>query len=465
MEQSIVIHWFRQDLRLEDNPALTEAANQGAVLPIYIFDDETDQHMGAASRVWLHHSLQSLNESLEGKLAIYQGDAKDILQKLIQTYKISDIYWNKCYEPAFLKRDAEIQKTITCNIHEYNGALLWNPDKIKTNNGKIYHVFTPFYNNGCLQAPFPRKPLAAPKLKLTNDTHYSTSLDKLALLPKHPWYKETLSHWDIGEAAAQNQLNTFLRQGLKNYDMGRDIPASNAVSKLSPYLRFGEISPNIVWYKTLDAEVHEKEIKSFCRQLGWREFAYYMLYHHPYLPKENLQTKFNNFSWDHNPQALRAWQKGETGIPFVDAAMRQLWQEGYMHNRVRMVVGSFLVKNLRIHWRHGLAWFDHCLFDADLASNSASWQWVAGTGIDAAPYFRIFNPVLQGQKFDPEGLYTRKFVPELKYLPNKYLFCPWEAPPHILQKANIDLGTTYPLPAIDLKSSRNQALQAYKEIK
>ncbi len=464
METPNAIHWFRQDLRLNDNPALFAAAKQGRILPIYIFDDETNQSMGAASRVWLYYSLQSLNQSLEGKLAIYRGSAKDILQQLVKTYKISDIYWNKCIEPAFLTRDAKIIEEISCKIHEYNGSLLWDPKTIKTNNGGIYRVFTPFYNNGCLNAVFPRKPLPIPELTLTHDASHSFSLDSLALLPEHLWYQNVISHWKIGEDAAQEQLKTFLHQGLNHYSTGRDIPSSNAVSKLSPYLHFGEISPNILWYDALNTDLPEKEIQNFCRQLGWREFSYYMLYHQPHLPTHNLQSKFDNFSWHYDPQILKAWQKGKTGIPFVDAAMRQLWQEGYIHNRARMVAGSFLVKNLRMHWKNGLEWFNHCLFDADLANNSAGWQWVAGTGIDAAPYFRIFNPVLQGQKFDPEGLYTRKYIPELKYLPKKYLFCPWQAPSHILQQAKIELGRTYPLPIVNLQSSRTQALQAYQDI-
>lgn len=465
MENTSVIHWFRQDLRLNDNPALLEAAKQGNLLPIYIFDDETDQSMGEASRVWLHYSLQSLNKFLQGKLAIYRGEAKDILLKLSQRYNISAIHWNKCYEPAFLARDAEIIKTASCKIHEYNGSLLWDPKAITKNDGGIYRVFTPFYNNGCLRASFPRRPFAAPKAQYICDELDSIPLDALELLPKHSWYKSTISHWKIGENAAQKQLKTFLNQGLKDYDIKRDIPSADAVSCLSPYLHFGEISPNSIWHGAFDSNIHEKQIYSFCRQLGWREFSYYMLYHHPHLPTQNLQTKFDNFSWHHNPHTLQAWQQGQTGIPFVDAAMRQLWQEGYIHNRARMASGSFLVKNLRIHWKHGLDWFNQCLFDADLANNSAGWQWVAGTGIDAAPYFRIFNPMLQGQKFDPHGVYTRKYVPELALLSDKYLFCPWKAPEQVLQEAKIALGKSYPFPIIDLQSSRAQALQAYQDIK
>ena len=268
----------------------------------------------------------------------------------------------------------------------------------------------------------------------------------------------------IGEKGAYKRLEHFISQGLDQYKEGRNFPSKPYVSRLSPHLRFGEISPNQVWH-TLVNMGDDKNINHFCSELGWREFSYNLLYHNPDLPKRNLQSKFDNFPWQENRMALKAWQKGQTGVPMVDAGMRELWQTGYMHNRVRMIVGSFLVKNLRLHWHHGERWFWDTLVDADLANNSASWQWIAGCGADAAPYFRIFNPITQGEKFDPNGDYIRSYVPEISNLPNKYLFCPWEAPASVLDSSGIKLGQTYPEPIINIRVSREKALEAFKSLK
>ncbi|MEJ2056560.1 MAG: deoxyribodipyrimidine photo-lyase [Desulfofustis sp.] len=291
----------------------------------------------------------------------------------------------------------------------------------------------------------------------------AATIDDLGLRPDQSWCSKLERQWRIGESAAHQVLDEFIDQTLQRYKSKRDYPAIAATSRLSPYLHFGEISPQTVWQRLTETGVDENGA-AFKRQLVWREFSYSLLYHNPRLPEQNLKTKFDRFPWAHSQRRLQHWQQGRTGYPFVDAGMRELWQTGFMHNRVRLVVGSFLVKNLLIHWHHGAEWFWDTLLEADLANNSANWQWVAGCGTDAAPYFRIFNPVSQGLKYDPDGSYTRRFVPELQKLPTKFLFCPWEAPAEILDEAGIELGTTYPRPIVDLKLSRQKALDGFKSL-
>jgi deoxyribodipyrimidine photo-lyase len=464
------IIWFRQDLRVKDNPALVEAVTAGDILPIYILDDinANEDKMGGASRVWLHHALTSLNETLKGHLNFYKGDAKTIINQLCEENSIDAVYWNRCYEPWRISRDKEIKKTLQEKgvlIKSYNASLLWEPWQVLKKDSTPYKVFTPFYRRGCLSAIPPRMPLPIPeRMTFSESKTSSLRLEQLDLLPKIQWHKEIEEHWDSSENGAEEALVTFLEQGVTDYKEGRNIPAKANTSRLSPYLHFGQISPNQIWYQSLNRE-QNVQLDTFQSELGWREFSYSLLYHFPQLPRKNLQTKFDRFPWQWGGEKLRAWQQGNTGYPIVDAGMRELWQTGFMHNRVRMIVGSFLVKNLLLHWQQGEAWFWDCLVDADLASNSASWQWIAGCGADAAPYFRIFNPITQGEKFDKPGLYTRRFVPELKNLPDKYLFKPWEAPIEILQQAGIVLGDTYPEPIIDLKTTLEEALAAFNTLK
>ncbi len=470
MRKSMAVHWFRQDLRLADNPALTMAAKHDQILPIYIFDDLNigDKAMGEATKLWLHHSLNSLNKSLDGSLCLYKGDPAKILADLIKHYEVNAVYWNRCYEAFNIQRDKKIKEFLQKNgveVHSANCSLLWEPWTIKNGSGSPYKVFTPFYRKGCLKAEHPRYPLPKPrKANYKHDKNKSLTVNQLDLLPKVKWDKKIVTNWKIGEKEAYKRLHEFIDEGLLDYKDGRNFPSQACVSRLSPYLHFGEISPNQVWHTMLDVG-HDENVAHFCSELGWREFSYSLLYYNPDLSKNNLQSKFDNFPWNNNRNLLRAWQKGQTGVPMVDAGMRELWQTGYMHNRVRMVVGSFLVKNLRLHWRHGEEWFWDTLVDADLANNSASWQWVAGCGADAAPYFRIFNPVTQGQRFDPDGVYIRKFVPEIMGLPNKYLFSPWETPEDVLKEAGVKLGVDYPKPVVDLKASREAALKAYKSLR
>lgn len=439
-------------------------------MPIYIFDDTNagDLQAGAASRWWLHQSLTALNESLGGSLSVYCGDPNQILADLTSRLNITAVHWNRCYEPWQIVRDEKIKTDLASrNIaaESFNGSLLWEPWEVSKKDGTPYKVFTPYYQRGCLSARRPRTPLNAPAtLNLVEDPSSDASIDDLGLLSTFDWYGKLSQYWTVGEDAAQHRLQEFVEEDMEGYQEGRNFPAMQNVSRLSPHLHFGEISPNQAW-QAARQQSDSADCQHFQRELGWREFSHSLLYNFPDLPNKNLQAKFDYFPWTDNTQHLQSWQTGQTGHPLIDAGMRELWQTGYMHNRIRMVVGSFLVKNLLLDWRHGERWFWDCLLDADLANNSASWQWIAGCGADAAPYFRVFNPVLQGKKFDPYGEYTRRFVPELKNLPDKYLFNPWEAPAEVLTEAGIVLGENYPQPIVDLKLSRLQALEAYQAMK
>jgi len=466
------IVWFRQDLRTSDNPALHAASRSGRpVIPVYVLDDENagDWRMGAASRWWLHHSLSSLQRSFGDRLVLLRGDASRLIPELVQATGAAAVLWNRCYEPWRIARDGRIKEDLKqsgIEVRSFNGSLLWEPANTLKPNGEPYRVFTPFFRKGCVANGIPpRQPIDAPTELRAFDHYPGLELDALELLPKVRWYDGLSAAWSPGEADARQQLSEFIATGLDAYSEGRDRPDRPFVSRLSPHLHFGELSPNQAWYAIKAARPEpDNNADRFLAELGWREFSYNLLYHEPTLVDRNLQRKFDRMTWPTDERLLAAWQRGRTGIPFVDAGMRQLWRTGYMHNRVRMVVGSFLVKNLQQDWRSGARWFWDTLVDADLANNSASWQWVAGTGADAAPYFRIFNPVTQGRKFDPEGQYVRSYVPELARLPDKYLHCPWEAPEEILLAAGVRLGDTYPLPVVDLKASRERALAGFKSL-
>ncbi|MBR9865595.1 MAG: deoxyribodipyrimidine photo-lyase [Oceanospirillales bacterium] len=474
-----VIVWLRHDLRLRDNPALFYAAQQGPVIPVFIDDTggsdtaADEWSPGAASRCWLHHSLDSVNQQLEGCLKLFRGDPLKILSQLIEETGADAVFWNRCYTPQTVSRDSLIKrelKSAGINVHSYNGSLLWEPWEISKGDGTPYKVFTPFFRNGCLSAPTPDEPLPRPELQLVTGKDYANqiSLKQLQLLPDHPWYKRISEHWEISEDAAWKRLQQFTSERLQNYQKGRDFPSLEATSTLSPYLQWGQISPRQIWYYSQQQATRpglEDALDTFLKELGWREFSYYQLYHTPGMTRENLNQRFNHFPWRNDPDRCRDWQHGRTGFPVIDAGMRELWQTGYMHNRVRMLVGSFLVKNQLQHWHHGARWFWDTLVDADLASNSASWQWVAGCGTDAAPYFRIFNPVTQGQKFDPDGTYVRHYLPELARLPSRYIHTPWEAPESVLSEAGVILGQTYPHPILDLKETRREALDAFGQLK
>lgn len=469
-----VIVWFRQDLRLADNNAFREAAETGVpVLPVYVLDDEGagEWAMGAASRWWLHESLAALNADLEGGLYCLQGCAEALIPRLASQVDASGIFWNRCYEPWRIEQDSVVDACLSADgldVSVSGGSLLFEPDQVMKSDGSPYKVFTPYYRKGCLAAGrSPAAPVARPARFDLYRMPSGGSPDDLGLLPELHWYEEMAETWRPGEQGAGQRLNRFLQEGIRGYKDGRNRPDQEFVSRLSPHLHFGEISPGQIWFEARALE-HEAgtavDVDHFLSELGWREFSHYLLYHWPELPQENLQQKFDRFPWRDDPDALERWQRGQTGYPIVDAGMRQLWRTGYMHNRVRMIVGSFLVKNLLLHWHHGEKWFWDTLVDADLANNSASWQWIAGCGADAAPFFRIFNPVTQGQKFDPGGAYVRKYVPEIGRLPEKFIHQPWHAPEAVLAEADVRLGVDYPHPMVDLRTSRERALQAFKSL-
>ncbi len=475
---SVCILWFRQDLRLHDNPALIAAHQSGLpIVPVYILDDANagEWQQGGASRWWLHHSLKSLDASLENALIVRSGNAEKVLPELIKEFDAKAAYWNRCYEPWRIARDKKIKDDLTkkgLTVESSNASLLWEPWDVQKQDGTPYRVFTPFYRKGCLNAAPPATPKPKPKNLNIHARKGPSGLEQAQLLPRKPeprWDHKMEQHWVIGEAGARQRLKDFLAAEIAGYKEGRNFPARANVSRLSPYLHFGEISPREVWHASEAAALaqgKETDLDTFHSELGWREFSNALLYHFPTLPRSPLQTRFEAFPWAKNSgDALKRWQQGQTGFPIVDAGMRELWETGYMHNRVRMIVGSFLVKDLRLHWHHGEDWFWDCLVDADLANNSASWQWIAGCGADASPYFRVFNPMGQGLKFDPSGEYIRRWVPEIAALPDDLLNAPWEAPALVLREAGITLGKTYPHPMVDHKKAREEALAAFKQLR
>ncbi len=480
--QKPALVWFRDDLRVSDHPALFRAAETGRpVIAIYIIDDTTSgtRKLGGAQQWFLHHALKSLEENL-GKLSIpinfFRGSAERIVHQLVDENEIEEVFWNRRYGKTETSIDTDLKASLKQNgvsVHSSLGNLLHEPFLTKTGAGGPYRVYTPFWRALEAQGE-PRAPLGTPKdcaaAELTGSLT-SIPLDKLNLLPNRPnWAKGWEKLWDASEKGAQNTLSQFIDDGLLGYGEGRDFPAKKHFSKLSPYLRFGMISPYQFWHSVRAAQnfnnLNAKDCEKFLKQLVWREFSYHLLFHFPDIGWKNHQEKFDNFPWKTDAKDhLTRWQKGQTGYPIVDAGMRELWQTGFMHNRVRMVVGSFLVKHLLIDWREGEKWFWDTLVDADPANNTASWQWISGSGADAAPYFRVFNPMLQGKKFDAAGEYVRKFVPELKALPDKYLHSPWETPNDILEHCGVTLGETYPHPIVDHSTARDRALAAFKSLK
>ncbi len=449
-----VLFWFRNDLRINDNPGINFSSKKGLVFPIYIHDEKTK--IGSASKLWLHNSLLSLDKSLNNNLNFFIGNPLDIILSLCEKYNIENVVWNKSFEPKSIEIDSKIESALgkkNVAVDKFNASLLWEPESILKGDGTPYKVFTPFYRKGCLLfSSEPRKPVKITKHLDIFTPDQRNSINTLGLSDGKKWNGELVKHWDIGEVNATNKLEKFIKNGLSGYKKKRDFPAGQNNSMLSPHIHFGEISVNQIWHE-IKKYPEDKDSDHFLSEVGWREFSYYLLYHFRNLPEDNFQKKFDKFPWKYDEKLYDLWKKGLTGFPIIDAGMRQLWETGYIHNRVRMIVASFLVKNLQIHWHYGRDWFWECLVDADLASNSASWQWVAGSGADAAPYFRIFNPVLQSKKFDPNGEYIRKYVPELSKTEAKFIHSPWE-------KENNE----YIEPIIDLKSSREKALLFYNQI-
>ncbi len=462
--------WFRNDLRLADNPALHAAAAR-PILAVYVLDDEAAGawRMGGASRWWLHHSLESLGRGLQAggaKLVLRRGDAARIIPDLAAEVGAAEVHAARSFEPWMRALDRRVDgalKAAGVAFKRHLSMSLFAPDQVKTKTGGVYGVYTPF-SKACFEAGVAEEVLPAPE-RLEGIEADSDELADWGLLPTKPdWAGGMREAWEPGEAGAQKLLARFLADGIQNYDAARNLPGVNGTSRLSPHVHFGEISPRKV-FLAARAAGSGKGVFTFLKELLWREFAIYLLWHHPELPDAPLREDFEKFPWAEDEAGLTAWRKGLTGYPIVDAGMRELWRTGWMHNRVRMIVASFLVKHLLIPWQEGEKWFWDCLAEADLAANAASWQWVAGCGADAAPYFRVFNPVLQGKKFDPAGDYVRKFVPELAALPDEHIHAPWDAPEIVLTNARVTLGDTYPKPVIDLMEGRNRALAAYDKIK
>jgi deoxyribodipyrimidine photo-lyase len=474
-----LIYWFREDLRLADSPALTAAATSGRpVIACYIHDEESPGEWapGAASRWWLHHSLHALSlslRSLGGDLLLLSGSAVPTLLKLADDTGAAAIYCTRAHQPWASTLETELHHCCTeaaIEFRRFPGALLYEPEKVSTAEGKPYKVFTPFWR-ACGHLPEPAPPVGAPEaIEFPEYLPAGLNLEDLELLPTAPdWAAHWLDLWQPGEKGALERLNQFLAGTVAGYIEGRNHPAENATSRLSAHLRFGELSPRQVWHRARYVRAQKPasadHIDKFLSELGWREFSHHLLHHFPQLPEQPFKARFGQFPWAGQAQALQAWQRGQTGYPIVDAGMRELWHTGFMHNRVRMIVASFLTKHLLIHWRAGENWFWDTLVDADLANNACGWQWVAGSGADAAPYFRIFNPTLQGQKFDSRGDYVRRWVPELASLPDRYLHQPHTAPVQVLTTAGIRIGVDYPAPFIDHRYAREAALSAYNSIK
>ncbi len=474
-----VIVWFRNDLRLGDHRALTAAVKSGApVILLYVLDDETPGKwkMGGATRWWLHHSLAALGEDIAktgNSLILRRGPSRDIILKVAGACKAQAVYFSRSYEPASGALESELKtslekQSIACK--RFSGALLLEPEDIRTKAGDVFKVYTPFWR--ALSAGFAAaKPAPAPAaIPAPATLPKSDTLESFDLLPRKPdWSSGLGAEWTPGEAGARVRLDAFLDGPMKDYADARNRPDLPGTSRLSPHLHFGEITPAFCWYRASQAAARfpgsDKGHETFLKEIVWREFAHTLLFYWPNLPEAPFRTEFSAFPWSENARHLKAWQRGQTGYPIVDAGMRELWQTGYMHNRVRMITASFLIKDLLVPWQRGEEWFWDTLVDADLANNAAGWQWVAGCGADAAPYFRIFNPVTQGEKFDPNGDYVRAWVPEIAKLPTEHLHAPWNAPADVLTSAKVVLGKTYPSPIVDHAAARARALAAFARVK
>jgi deoxyribodipyrimidine photo-lyase len=470
--------WLRIDLRLADHPALHAAiARGGPVIPVFIWAPEEEEPWppGAASRWWLHQSLARMEDALHGiglRLVIRRGPSLATLRALVKETGAGAVEWNRRYEPALIARDKRIKEALRGDgvaAESHNGALLHEPWTVQNRSGRPFQVFTPYWRH-CLEKGDPGEPLAAPT-RVVGPSVWpkSLALAALELEPKIRWAEGFRKVWEPGEVGAHRQLERFLHGALAAYTENRDRPDLAGTSRLSPHLHFGEISPRQIWhalprhFEAMGAQGWRS--LQFVTELGWREFAHHLLYHFPQTPERPLRPEFERFPWVQESAVLGDWRRGGTGYPIVDAGMRELWATGWMHNRVRMIVASFLVKDLQISWTEGSRWFWDTLVDADLAQNTLGWQWTAGCGADAAPYFRVFNPTSQGAKFDPLGEYVRKWCPELARLPTEYLHAPHEAPPDGLARAEVELGRTYPHPLVNHARAREAALRAFAEMK
>ena len=475
--------WFRHDLRLADHPALSRAVERGGpVVPLFIWapQEEGDWPPGGAHRWWLHGSLEALDADFRDKgsrLVLRAGPSLDALRDVIEATGAEAVYWNARIEPALRSRDRSIAEALRedgLDVKTFAARILHDPDAVQTTTGGPYHVFTPFLNK-FRETVEVGEPVGVPRMgeRLAPDPWpESADLDDFALLPEAQdgvdWAGAMRAHWTPGERGAHARFDAFVEDDLIDYTTCRNRMDDDGTSSLSPHLHHGELSPRQVWHR-VEAWVQNgamrKAADKFLSEIAWREFSYHILWHYPSLPTEPLKSKFAGFDWKTDDDALRRWQRGQTGYPIVDAGMRQLWALGWMHNRARLITGSFLTKDLLISWREGEAWFWDTLVGGDLANNAMNWQWVGGSGPDAQPFFRIFNPVSQAEKHDPDGDYVRHWVPEVAKLPKKYIHRPWEAPPDVLADAGVVLGETYPEPLVMHGEARDRALAAYQEVK
>jgi deoxyribodipyrimidine photo-lyase len=468
-----VLYWFRRDLRLHDLQGLLDAVASGApVIPCYVIDE--NRLPGGASRWWLHHSLVALDRQLRergNQLLILSGDPVAVLTQFIAQHNIGAIHCSRGYESQCLREESLLREACRAPGVRFRcdpGGLLYEPESVANKSGKPFRVFTPFWRH-CLGHPRPLTPLPAPGEIPGPRLPSQYSIDEFGLLPSPNWALGWEQRWQPGADGAHASLGHFIEHGLQDYIRSRDVPSLDCTSHLSPHLHFGEISPRQVWHAVKDTLIMQPELElqvtKFLAELGWREFNYHLLFHFPHIISKPFQPRFERFPWLGYPQHLQSWQAGKTGYPIVDAGMRELWHTGYMHNRVRMITASFLTKHLLLPWQLGKKWFDDTLLDADPANNSGGWQWAAGSGADAAPYFRVFNPTLQSKKFDPDGQYLRRWLPELAHLPSRHLHQPELAPARVLKEAGVALGKTYPLPIVDHRRAREAALAAYASIK
>jgi deoxyribodipyrimidine photo-lyase len=476
-DDSPVLVLFRHDLRLADNRALDAAVASGEpVLPVFILDEESEgaRPVGGARRWWLHHSLTTLARGLEdrgARLLLRRGRTAAIVGSLLRETGAARVVWNRRYDPPGTAIDAAMKESLRgqgIDCESFEGQLLHEPTRLRTGSGGHYRVFSPFWR-ALMAEPAPRPPLDAPKsIRGYSGPVPGDDLASWNLLPSYPdWAGGLRAEWTPGEAGAAARLRAFLTDAIDGYGDNRDRPGLASTSRLSPHLAHGEITPFQIWKAVEDAadDIPAHDAEKFRKEVAWREFSYHLLFHHPDLAERNYNCDFDGFTWRHSPALLEAWQQGRTGYPIVDAGMRELWRTGWMHNRVRMICASFLTKHLLLDWREGERWFWDTLVDADPASNAASWQWVAGSGADAAPYFRIFNPTLQGQKFDGDGDYVRRFVPELARVPDRFLHKPGDAPAAVLAEAGVKLGERYPVPVVEHAHARERAMAAYNAMK
>ncbi|MDX6749624.1 deoxyribodipyrimidine photo-lyase [Geminicoccaceae bacterium 1502E] len=471
--------WFRRDLRLADNPALVAAMRSGRpVLAVFVLDEESPggRPPGGASRWWLHHSLEGLAAALKERdvpLVLRRGPAEREIRALAAETGAGAVFWNRRYEPWSSAVERRLEEALAADAIEVgtgNALLAFEPWEIAQKSGGPYKVFTPYWrawsDRGAPPVPLP----AAERIEGFAGRVRGDRLEDWALLPQRPdWAGGLRETWRPGEDAALDAAEAFLDGPVLAYQQGRDRPAEPGTSRLSPHLHWGGISPRQLWHaarsRCRDDETRWGRMLPFIRQLAWRDFAYHSLWHFPRMTERPMRPEFERFPWRDDEAGFRAWSHGRTGYPMVDAGMRELWHTGWMHNRLRMITASFLVKDLLIPWQRGEAWFWDTLCDADAANNAMGWQWVSGCGIDTAPYFRIFNPVTQGERYDPEGLYVRQWVPELARLPKKWIHNPSAAPPAVLREAGVTLGRDYPEPIVDHARARARALEAYGEVR